>query len=251
MHIPILLYHHVDVPPPAGGWRSLFVSPKHFERQMRVLHMLGYRGLSMRDLEPYLRGEKTGKVVGITFDDGYLDNLEHALPVLQQFGFTATCYVVSGLVGSVNVWDVADGVPPSPLMDMDQLSSWADGGMEVGAHTRNHVNLNQCDDATARAEIEGCKRDLEQALGAEIRSFCYPYGEHRAEHVEMARLAGYHTATTIVTARARLDDDPLTLPRISVRLGTNLATAVLQTNWERWRSRLRPDVIPQKRPTAH
>ncbi len=240
MAIPILLYHHVDAPPSDGGWRSLFVSPRHFERQMRMLHMLGYKGLSMGDLDPYLRGEKTGKVVGITFDDGYRDNLEQALPVLQRFGFTATCYVVSGLVGSVNKWDVENGLPASPLMGMDHLKSWVAGGMEIGAHTRNHVNLCECDDATARGEIAGCKQDLEQALGVEVQSFCYPYGEHRAEHAEMARLAGYRTATTTLTARARLKDDRMRLPRISVRLGTSLVGAVLQTNWERWISRLRP-----------
>ena len=240
MSIPILLYHHVGAPPPTGGWRSLFVSPKHFDRQMRVLHLLGYKGLSMHDLEPYLLGDKTGKVVGITFDDGYVDNVENALPVLQRFGFTATCYVVSGLVGSVNVWDAENGVPPSPLMDIDQLKSWVAGGMEIGAHTRSHVNLCKCDDATALAEIAGCKDDLELALGVHIQSFCYPFGEHRAEHAEMARLAGYHTATTIVKGRASLSDDRMRLPRISVRLGTNLIGAVFQTTWERWRLKLRP-----------
>lgn len=238
MPIPILLYHHVDATPPAGGWRSLFVSPRHFERQMRLLHVLGYRGLSMRDLEPYLAGEKRGKVVGITFDDGYVDNLQNALPALNKFGFTATCYVVSGLVGGINAWDVAEGVPPSPLMDLDQLRSWVSGGMEVGAHTRKHVNLCKCSDADAVAEISGSKHDLESSLGVEVRSFCYPFGEHRPEHAEMVRLAGYRNATTTVMARARSSDDPMRLPRVSVRLGTSLVSAVLQTNWERWRSRL-------------
>lgn len=218
----------------------MYVSPRHFERQMRLLHLLGYKGLSMRGLEPYLLGKKTGKVVGITFDDGYLDNVEQALPILQKFGFTATCYVVSGLMGKVNVWDTENGVPPSPLMDVDQLKSWVTGGMEVGAHTRGHVNLCQCDADTARAEIAGSKHELEQALGVEVQSFCYPFGEHRAEHLDMARRAGYRTATTIVKARARASDDRMALPRISVRLGTNLVGAVLQTNWERWRSMLRP-----------
>lgn len=214
----------------------LYVSPRHFARQMRLLHLAGYRGLSMRDLDPYLSGERSGKVFGITFDDGYVDNVEHALPVLQRFGFTATCYAVSGLPGGVNSWDLDNGAPPSPLIDVAQMRRWVAGGMEIGAHTRHHVDLCKCDAATAQSEITGSKADLEQALGVEVGSFCYPFGEHRDEHVEMARLAGYRTATTIVPGRASLADDRMRLPRISVRLGTNLIGALVQTEWERWRS---------------
>ena len=96
----ILTYHQIaQAPPSPAGFRSLYVPPARFASQMRLLKILGYRGLSMPDLMPYLRGERQGKVVGITFDDGYCNNLEHALPVLQACGFTATCYVMSGLLG--------------------------------------------------------------------------------------------------------------------------------------------------------
>ena len=70
--IPILTYHQIDTPPASGApYRSLVVSPAAFARQMALLKTLGYRGMSMNRLEPYLRGEKSGKVVGITLDDGY------------------------------------------------------------------------------------------------------------------------------------------------------------------------------------
>ena len=108
--IPILMYHQIDVPPPRGTpLRGLVVAPKSFAWQMALLRMLGFQGLSMRDLEPYLSGEKTGRVVGITFDDGYRNNLEHALPLLQRYGHTATCYAVSDLIGKT----------------MDQIERWA------------------------------------------------------------------------------------------------------------------------------
>lgn len=250
MPIPILLYHHVEVPPPTGWARALYVSPGHFARQMRLLHLAGYKGLSMRDLDPFLRGEKAGKVVGITFDDGYVDNLRHALPVLQRFGFTATCYAVSGMPGGVNAWDLANGAPPAPLMDTAQMRLWVAGGMEIGAHTRHHVDLCKCDPATALSEITGSKADLEQALGVGVGSFCYPFGEHRDEHVEMVRLAGYETATTIVPGRASTTDDRMRLPRISVRLGTNLVGAMLQTSWERWRSGSRQEDLEHPLPSG-
>ena len=96
----ILTYHQIEMaPPPPATFRSLYVAPASFARQMRWLKRLGYRGVSMGALMPYLRGEKVGKVVGLTFDDGYCNNLQHALPVLQELGFTATCYVMSQLLG--------------------------------------------------------------------------------------------------------------------------------------------------------
>src|SRR6476661_3177846 len=198
--IAILSYHQVKAPPRRGvPVRTLVLPPWRFALQLRAFKALGWTGLSMRDLEPYLRGDRSGKVFGITLDDGYLNNYENALPVLRSVGFTATAYIVTGQLGGSNVWDHAKGVPPAPLMDLPQLRGWVEAGMEIGAHTRNHVVLTECSDAVAREEIAGSKRDLEEAMGIEVRSFSYPYGEHRAEHVEMVRQAGYATATTIVS----------------------------------------------------
>ena len=73
MSIPILMYHQVAVPAARGtSFRGLTVHPKSFARQMRWMYRLGYRGLSMRDLMPYLKKEKVGKVFGITFDDALI-----------------------------------------------------------------------------------------------------------------------------------------------------------------------------------
>lgn len=235
----ILSYHQTTTIPPRGTpCRSLMLPPWRFALQMRALKALGWRGLSMRDLEPYLRGDKQGKVFGITLDDGYLNNHDHALPVLREVGFTATSFIVTAEIGGSNTWDHAQGVPPSPLMGVEHLRHWLDAGMELGAHTRHHVNLNQCDEATARDEIEGSKRELEDLLGIEVRSFCYPYGEHRQEHADMARRAGFATATTIVSSRTRPDDDLMRLPRISVHLKGSLPLVVAQvtTDHEDWRN---------------
>ncbi len=228
--IPILSYHQTEVTPPRGvPWRTLVLSPARFARQMKSLRLLGYTGLSMTDLEPYLRGEKTGKVVGITLDDGYLNNFANALPILRDVGFTATSYMVSGQFGGSNVWDHRHGVPPSRLMDVSHLKAWLAAGMDVGAHTRNHVDLLQCDEATAREEIAGAKADLEQALGVEVRHFCYPYGRHRPETAEIVRQAGYVTATTVVPGRTRWDDHPMMLPRIPVELPDVLPVLLAKT----------------------
>ncbi|WP_235579834.1 polysaccharide deacetylase family protein [Ramlibacter sp. Leaf400] len=236
----MLSYHQTATPPRRGTpVRSLVLPPWRFALQLRTLKLLGWQGLSMRDLEPYLHGEKTGKVFGITLDDGYLNNLENALPVLRELGFTATAFIVSGQVGGTNAWDHPVGAPAVPLMDVDDLRTWLDAGMEIGAHTRNHVNLCATDEVVAREEIAGSKHDLEQLLGIEVRSFCYPYGEHRAEHADMVRQAGYATATAIVSSRTRAGDDLMRLPRISVHLYDKLPSflARVTTDYEDWRMR--------------
>ncbi len=222
MHFPILMYHQVDAPPARGTpMRGLVVAPGTFAWQMRMLQLMGYRGVSMRELMPYLAGERTGRVVGVTFDDGYRNNLQHALPVLQRLGFTATCYAVSGQTGGDNAWDHGQGVPSKPLMTAAELRQWAAAGMEVGAHTRHHRDLTTLDERQARDEIEGSKHDLEALLGEPVQHFCYPYGRFRPEHAEWARAAGYLSATTVNRGRAVPGSDPFTLPRVLVSRSTH------------------------------
>jgi peptidoglycan/xylan/chitin deacetylase (PgdA/CDA1 family) len=221
MKIPILMYHQIDEPPPRGTpLRGLVVSPFSFSWQMKMLKLLGYRGLSMRNLEPYLMGEKSGRVVGITFDDGYRNNLENALPVLKQQGFTATCYGVSGLIGGTNIWDKGV-VDEKPLMSLQNWQQWHASGMDVGSHTRSHAKLIELSAQDARAEIFNSKLELEQALGCEVKHFCYPYGWYRPEHAQMVREAGYFTATTTHRGRVHVGDDPHALQRIMVARATN------------------------------
>ena len=234
--IPILMYHQIDAIPPKvdphgvrAKHRSLIVSPRAFARQMWLLKTLGYRGVSMGDLMPYLRGEKNqttdGKVVGITFDDGYQNNLIHALPVLQKYGFSSTCYAVSSLAGKTNAWDAADansGVEAKPLMTAGQIRQWIAGGQEIGSHTQHHVNLKQVTDAVAQAEIANSKKSLEAMTGVACEHFCYPYGQYDARHVAMAKAAGYTSATTTQFDAAGVQHDLLELPRMGVMKNTNL-----------------------------
>lgn len=221
--IPILVYHQIEATPLNGApFRSLYVSPSAFARQMQLLQMLGYQGLSMSALLPYLGGQRQGKVVGITFDDGYLNNLTNALPVLQRHGFSSTCYCVSQRLGHTNIWDQAQGIAQTPLMNAEQLRQWLSGGQEVGAHTRHHVSLPQCDDRTCQEEMTLCRAELEAATGSAVTNFCYPYGQYTAEHVAMARQAGFDTVTTTVRGRVARGADLCQLPRVPILRSTTL-----------------------------
>lgn len=234
MTIPILMYHQIDAPPPRGTpLRGLVVSPGSFARQMWLLRLLGYRGLSMRDLEPYLSGEKRGRVVGITFDDGYQNNLHNALPVLQRHGFTATIYAVSSMIGGTNSWD-RGLVTEKPLMSQKDWQDWLSAGMDVGSHTRTHADLDKLDKAKALDQIQNSRSELELMLGCEVRHFCYPYGRYRPEHARMVEQAGYRTATTTRRGRVHPGDDRMQLRRVLVAQATALPQLALKllTNYE-------------------
>ncbi len=189
---------------------------------MSLLKALGYTGLSMTNLQPYLDGSRTGKVVGITFDDGYLNNLEHALPALRRHGFSSTCYAVSALAGQTNLWDADIGLAQTPLMNAAQMRQWVEGGQEIGSHTRHHVDLTQTPDEQSRTEMASGKSELEAVLGTVVSHFCYPYGRFEPKHVTMVKAQGFDTSTTTKRGRCFAGMDWFELPRVPVLRSTSL-----------------------------
>lgn len=215
--IPILTYHQIaTAPAPGTPFRSLYVTPSRFLSQMAWLRRLGYRGVSMSELMPYLLGEREGRVIGITLDDGYRNNLQAALPVLLSMGFSATCYVVSGLMGQSNVWDHAIGIEPADLMSPSEVRAWSDAGMEVGSHTRHHVHLHEVSSREVAEELRGSRQDLEDLLGRPVLQFCYPFGHYRPDQAEEVISAGYAAATTTHRGWVHAQDDLFQLRRIPV-----------------------------------
>ena len=230
--IPILMYHQVDEAPAKGAaMRGLVVTPATFSRHMAALNALGYQGKSMGDLAPYLNGQRQGKVFGITFDDGYQNNLCCALPILQRYGFTSTCYVVANFVGQSNSWDLPRGVKQVPLMNAQELQTWIDAGQEVGSHTLNHANLAELTGFEQHVEIEQSKLKLEALVkqNGGVQHFCYPYGSLNKTALQYVKDAGYMTATTTVRGRAVSgQSDALLLPRVLVSRTTSWMQLLLK-----------------------
>jgi len=223
MSIPILMYHQIDLPAPRGTqFRGLTVHPASFRRQMVWMRRLGYTGLSMRDLMPYLLGEREGKVFGITFDDGFRNVHTHALPVLKELGFTSTNYFVANQFDGGNVWDADKNMPFSPLMSLAEIQQWSQAGQEVGSHTLDHVHLPKLDSQEAARQIRDSRVQLMQALDTEVTAFCYPFGEYNAEHCRLAQEAGYLNATTTARGLAGARDGLFELPRVGIWRTTHL-----------------------------
>lgn len=226
--IPILMYHNIAKPPRGKRLSSLYTHPKLFARQMFLLSKLGFQGLSLKELAPYLKGEKSGKVFGITFDDGYLDNHTNALPVLQKLKFTATCYLVSGFLGKTNEWTRNQNVQECELMKVQDVESWLKAGMSIGSHSHTHAHLCKISSEQLEHEISHSKKILQEQFGIPINDFCFPYGEFNSETVEVLKRAGYYTAITTQRARSTKSDSLLMLPRVHMTKRTSLALLLLK-----------------------
>ena len=177
--LPVLLYHHVG-PERPGTIRGLTVSPKRFERHVRWLALRGFKGICPAD---WLRWRQDGKSLPakpilFTFDDGYADLAEYALPVLRRHGFGAAVYIVTGQLGGTNAWDAARSCAPFPLMATEQIRYWASQGFEFGAHSRTHADLRTLSAQELSEEVLGSGKDLEAILGSWPVSFAHPYGFH-------------------------------------------------------------------------
>jgi peptidoglycan/xylan/chitin deacetylase (PgdA/CDA1 family) len=224
--VPVLMYH-------AFGERDegdrYVVSRRAFARQLALLRLLGYRGIRFEDFVEGLRESRLPprREVVITIDDGYLDNLEIALPLLRRHHFPATVFLVTGRMGGVNDW-TADGVlSRRPLLSWAQARQLDAAGVQLGAHTRTHPSLPAQSDEALMAEVAGSRSDLKADLGAPASTFAYPYGELDERAVAAVAGAGFDGACTVEPRLAGLDEDRLRVPRIEVRSTESLARFLL------------------------
>lgn len=215
--VPILMYHSVArrANPAYDRW---CVSPQRFREQMSVLAARGYRVMTTGDFVARRRSvaSLTGRSVVLTFDDGLRDFLTGAFPILGEFGFPATLYVVAGLVGETSRWLAPLGEGHRPMLDADELRLLARSGIEIGGHTMSHPELDVLCPAAARAEIAESRRLLEGFLGAPVTSFAYPHGYSSRVTRRIVAEAGFRSAVRVRHAHSDLDESEFGLSRLIV-----------------------------------
>jgi peptidoglycan/xylan/chitin deacetylase (PgdA/CDA1 family) len=212
---PVLTYHHLGRRPRGARLKGMYVSPKLFSRQIAELHQAGF---ATTDLGPALRsGKNVNQQLVLTFDDGFRDVIENALPVLQQHRFRAIQFLVSDLIGKSNEWQQRAGDVSEPLMDEAQVRDWLATGQQIGSHTRTHPWLTRLSRADAREEISGSKKALENRFGLMVENFCYPYGDWNEIVRELVIEAGYKTACTTISGINTAADSPFALKRFTAR----------------------------------
>lgn len=215
----VLGYHDVlaDGAEPDAPWA---VTAGRLRGHVRLVRSLGLSIVPLAALrERVLRGESTAGLAALTFDDGLVGVLRHAVPVLAAESAPATLFAVSGVQGhSPDWWPGA-----ARTMTRDELLATAAAGWAIEAHTRTHPSLTGLGDAALRDELHGARVDLEDLLGRPVRSLAYPLGHHDARVRAVARDAGYDTAFTFLNGRLTGAEDPLRLPRFTVTTGSTRA----------------------------
>lgn len=196
---------------------NVTVTPARLDRQLAWMAARGLRGVSVRELlAARARGAERG-LVGLTFDDGYTDFVTGALPVLRRRGFTATVFVLPGLLGGENAWEPTG--PRKPLLDVDGIRHALAAGMEIASHGLTHLDLTQASDQVLRTEVGDSRQRLAALTGGGIEGFCYPYGRLDERAADAVRRAGYRYACAIDPGSAGSGD--FALPRIHLGQADN------------------------------
>jgi peptidoglycan/xylan/chitin deacetylase (PgdA/CDA1 family) len=188
-----LMYHSVSSDP--DDPYRVTVRPERLDRQLWWLRKLGRRGVSVAELIEARRQGRGQRLVGLTFDDGYADFVDYALPALQRHRFTATVFVLAGHLGGDNAW-CAKG-PRKSLMTSEQLRQVAAAGIEIGSHGLHHVSLPSVTDEELANEVHLSRRILQDVTGQTVGGFCYPYGHLDSRAVSGVQAAHYDYACAI------------------------------------------------------
>ncbi len=230
----VLMYHSISRP--EVDQDPLCTSPERFEAQMLYLKRHNLRGVSMRELYLALNaGEATG-LVGVTFDDGYEDFLDAAVPTLEKLGFSATVFVVAGMLGSENTWEHGGGPRPQlRLLGADGVREVSERGMEIGSHSVTHPRLSGLDSETLLREVGDSRQMLSEIVNAPVEGFSYPYGAVDGPAVRAARKARYvYAVATKKQVECGLHDWPRTYigeKDSPLRLGVKLKASPILTRW--------------------
>lgn len=222
--VPILMYHQVT-PNPDPAFRKYAITPEAFREQMNWLKFSGYAAVSLKALyeNRVEQAPLPRRPVVITFDDGFQDCMDFAVPTLVDNHFTATFYVVAGLIDQTSRWLAKKRGIELPMMSWSSIQELEAAGLSCGAHGMSHVNLATIGVATCREELQQSRAVLEEGLGHEVLDLAYPYGGYDETVRAVAVESGYRTACSVRPGWSLPDDDLMALHRIHVQEGRSLA----------------------------
>jgi len=213
----VIIYHSFD-----GSGSCISVTPTLFREHLRIIRSMGYSTVTATQLVDALEGGPPlpSKAVALTFDDGLWNNYEEALPLLKEFGFTATVFLVTGYTGRDSTWERDPGIPAFPLMTWDKIKEMESYGIDFQPHSVSHPHLTRLSDKDLEEELLQSRRVIEDRLGKSASIFCYPYGEFDARVIDMLRKHGFRAAFAGHPAR----EEVLSLKRVgSAYLTSGLA----------------------------
>ncbi|MFF8291159.1 polysaccharide deacetylase family protein [Streptomyces sp. NPDC016309] len=212
--VPVLLYHAVtDDPPP---WIAEFsVTPRDFAAQLDAVVASGRTPVPLSALAGHLRGkgELPPRPVVLTFDDGFADLPGPTAEALAARDLPATAYLTTGAITPGR----ACLLPPAPMMALAEAPLLEQYGIEVGAHTVTHPQLDTLPARQVRRELRDAKAVLEDVLGHEVAHLAYPHGYNNGAVRRAASDAGYASAVAVRHALSSDADETYRIARLIVR----------------------------------
>lgn len=227
LRVPILMYHYVDeLPEDADEIRiNLTVSPSDFRAQMVYLRDNGYTPISLYTLEQALAfGEPLpAKPLVLTFDDGHIDHYTQVFPILREFGFTGTFFIITGLIDNNR----------AEYLSWAQVQEMADAGMSMEPHTKYHADLRNREQDYLVYEILGSLESIQAYTGKTPRFFAYPGGNYDDTTLAVLRGSPIQRAVTTQTGAWHTSTNRLELPRLRVSNNTGVSglAYLLSADW--------------------
>lgn len=220
--IPVLMYHRVVPQPLQASRYNIYVTREELDWQLANLVRRGFTTTTFREL---WQGAQPDKPIILTFDDGYQDNHDNLLPLLEKHRSKAVIFALGDRALQRNEWDIQSGEPAAPLMTDGMLKRChASGLIEIGSHGMSHAHLPQLSEQSLTQEITQSKVTLENVLSTKIISFAYPYGDYTDREVAAVQQAGYLFGLGTVNGPVQLARDRFRIRRINMFPGTKPMT---------------------------
>lgn len=203
--VPILMYHVIAPPKPSAPYPDLYVTPRDFSAQMKLLAAQGYHGVTLdQAYRAWHDGARIAtKPIVITFDDGYRSVYKSARPVLARLGWPAVLNIEVGILTK------------NYGLNAEMVKKLIAQGWEVAAHTISHRDLTTLTPAQLKHEVSGSRDLLRRQFEVPVNFFCYPSGRYDDAVVAAVRKAGYLGATTTNPGLANRGQ-ALTMSRVRV-----------------------------------
>ena len=222
LRVPILMYHYViELPATADQLRiGLTVHPQQFRDHLEYLRSNGYATVSL--YEVYLALTQGHRLppnpIVLTFDDGYSDHLYNAMPLLREYGFQGTFFIITGFAD-----ESREG-----YLNWDQVKQLAANGMEIAAHSKTHPDLRGRDHDFLVYEVLGSLESIKVNLGLLSIAFAFPMGRYDGATLNVLEQAKAILAVTTNHGATHTTDSRYEMPRLRVQNSTNtLALAAL------------------------
>ena len=229
--IPVITYHHIlrDEENTRFRHTSTTTSVRAFNNQMTWLRDQGYTTLTMYQLEGYVRNKMNlpAKAVVITFDDGLKSVNRYAYPILKEYGFKATAFIISSRIKRHPQKWVPKFLQFMSVSELEQMHDVFD--YQSHTHFLHRVDVNHQPILLSRSyhnilfDFKRSRRDLAQ-FNPHVLYLSYPFGGYDEKAIKAANDAGFHLAVTTVRGKVKPGDNPFLLKRLYILRTDSLET---------------------------